>query len=89
MSSLLARTPPTEIEDVVAYSDLSVGAEDACGVRHHVYSRAGKLESIHLHDALRLLPHMEPATPETLRMPGMRAAMFGNLPVPTLLLQFR
>ena len=80
---------PTEIEDVVAYSDNCVSAEDAYGVRHHVYSRGGKLVSIHLHDALRLLPYLNPGRPETLRMPGMRAVMFGDPPVPTLLLQFR
>jgi hypothetical protein len=80
---------PTEIEDVVAYSDNCVSAEDAHGVRHYVYSRDGKLVSIHLHDALRFLPYLDPARPETLRMPGMHAIMFGNPPVPTLLLQFR
>src|SRR5262249_19386278 len=76
-------------EDVVAYSDNCVSAEDAHGVRHYVYSRDGKLVSIHLHDALRLLPYLDPDRPETLRMPGMHAVMFGNPPVPTLLLQFR
>jgi hypothetical protein len=80
---------PTEVEDVVAYSDNSVSAEDSHGVRHYVYSKAGKLVSIHLHDALRLLPYLDPARPETVRMPGMQAIMFGNPPVPTLLLMFR
>ena len=80
---------PTEIEDVVAYSDNYVSAEDAHGVRHYVYSKGGKLVSIHLHDALRLLPYLDPARPETLRMPGMQAIMWGNPPAPTMLLQFR
>jgi hypothetical protein len=80
---------PTEIEDVAAYSDECVSADDAYGVRHFVHFKAGKLVSIHLHDALRLLPYLDPARPETLRMPGMQALMFGNPPVPTLLLQFR
>jgi hypothetical protein len=80
---------PTEIEDVVAYSDNSVSAEDAQRVRHYVYFKAGKLVSIHLHDALRLLPYLDPDRPETIRMPGMQALMLGNPPVPTLLRQFR
>ncbi|HEY2586956.1 MAG TPA: hypothetical protein VGI81_14520 [Tepidisphaeraceae bacterium] len=80
---------PTEIEDVVTYSDNCVSAEDAYGVRHYVYSKSGKLVSIHLHDALRLLPYLDPDRLETLRMPGMHAIMFANAPVPTLLLQFR
>lgn len=83
------RDTPTEIEDVVAYSDNCVSAMDAKMVRHYVYSKAGKLVSIHLHDALRLVPYMDPNRPETIRMPGMRSVMFGNTPVPTLLLQFR
>lgn len=80
---------PTEIEDVEAYSDSSVSAEDAYGVRHYVYSKRGYLVAIALHDALRLLPYIDPDRPETLRMPGMHAIMFGNPAVPTLLLQFR
>jgi hypothetical protein len=51
---------PTEIKDVVAYSDNCVSAEDAHRVRHYVYTRADKIVSIHLHDALRLLPHLDP-----------------------------
>lgn len=85
----LGQDTPTEIEDVVAYSDDCVSAEDAYGVRHYVYSKAGKLVSVHLHDALRLLPDLDPDQPETLRMPGMHAIMFGHPPVPTLLVQFR
>jgi len=80
---------PTEIDEVVAYSDDHVSAEDAQRGRHYVYSKAGKLVSIHLHDALRLLPYLDPDRPETIRMPAMQAIMFGNPPVPTLLLQFR
>ena len=80
---------PTEIEDVIAYSDDCVSAADAHGVRHYVYSKGGRLVSIHLHDALRLLPYLDPARPETVRMPVMHAVMFGDPPVPTLLLQFR
>jgi|SRR5262245_37126370 len=80
---------PTELEDVEAYSDSSVSAEDAHGVRHYVYSKGGYLVSVVLHDALRLLPHLDPERPETLRMPRMQAIMFGNPPSPTLLLQFR
>ena len=80
---------PTEIEEVVAYADNCVTAQDAQGARHYVYSKSGKLVSIHLHDALRLLPYLDPARPETIRMPGMQAIMFGNPAVPTLLLQFR
>jgi hypothetical protein len=80
---------PTEIEDVEAYSDSTVSAEDAHGVRHFVYSKGGYLVAIVLHDALRLLPHIDPDRPETIRMPGMHAIQFGNPPMPTLLLQFR
>lgn len=80
---------PTEIEDVEAYSDNCVSAEDAHGVRHFVYSKDGYLVAVALHDALRLLPYLDPERPETLRMPGMHAVMFGDPPVPTLLLQFR
>jgi hypothetical protein len=80
---------PTEIEDVEAYSDRCVSAEDALGVRHFVYSKGGYLVAIALHDALRLLPYLDPGRPETLRMPGMHAIQFGNPAVPTLLLRFR
>ncbi len=44
---------------------------------------------IPLHDARRILPHMDPERPETVRMPAMHAIMFGNPPKPTLLMQFR
>jgi hypothetical protein len=80
---------PTELEDVEAYSDRQVSAEDAHGVRHFVYSKGGYLVAIALHDALRLFPYLDPERPETLRMPGMHAIQFGNPPVPTLLLRFR
>src|SRR5262245_3174072 len=80
---------PTEIEDVEAYSDSSVSAEDAHGVRHYVYSKGGYLVAIALHDALRLFPYIDPDRPETMRMPAMHAIRFGNSAVPTLLLQFR
>lgn len=80
---------PIEIEDVEAYSDDAVSAEDAHGVRHFVYSKAGYLVAVALHDALRLFPYIEPDCPERLRMPEMHAIMFGNPAVPTLLLQFR
>lgn len=80
---------PTDIEQVIAYSDSSVSAEDFRRVRHYVYSKHGKIVSIHLHDATGILPHFDPGHPETVRMPGMHATMFGNPPVPTLLLQFR
>ena len=80
---------PTEIEDVEAYSDRCVSAEDALGVRHFVYSKGGYLVAIALHDALRLLLYLDPGRPETLRMPGMHAIQFGNPAVPTLLLRFR
>lgn len=79
---------PTEIEDVEAYSDRQVSAEDAFGVRHFVYSKGGYLVAIALHDALRLLPYLDPERPETLRMPRMHAIQFGSPPVPTLLVQF-
>ena len=80
---------PTEIEDVIAYADSCTGGEDAHGVRHHVYLKDGKLVSIQLRDAQHLFPHMDPARPETLRMPALHAIMFGNPPTPTLLVQFR
>jgi hypothetical protein len=80
---------PTDIEQIAEYSDNSVSAEDFRGVRHYVYSREGKIVQIQLHDALPILPHLDPERPESIRMPGMHAIMFGNPPVPTLLLQFR
>jgi hypothetical protein len=80
---------PTEIEQVVQYSDGGASAEDMHGTRHHVYTKGGKIVSIHLHDPLRILPHIDPDRPETIRMPGMQAIMFGNPPSPTLLLRFR
>jgi hypothetical protein len=80
---------PTEIEDVEAYSDCSLSAEDAHGVRHYVYSKGGFLVAIALHDALRLLPYLDPDRPVTLRMPRMQAIMFGNPTVPTLIVRFR
>jgi hypothetical protein len=80
---------PSAIDEVIAYSDGCVGASDFRGVRHHVYSRAGKIVSIHLHDALGILPDIDPDRPETIRMPKMHAIQFGNPPVPTLLLRFR
>ena len=80
---------PTEIEDVEVYSDRCVSAADSLGVRHFVYSKGGYLVAITLHDALRLLPSIDPERPETLRMPDMHAIQFGNPAVPTLLLRFR
>lgn len=80
---------PTAIEQAAEYSDHSVSAEDAHGVRHHVYFKDGKIVQIQLYDALRLLPHLDPARPETIRMPAMHAIMFGQPPVPTLLLLFK
>jgi hypothetical protein len=85
----LGKDTPTEIEDVEAYSDTSVSAEDAYGVRHYVYTKGGYLVAVVLHDALRLLPYLDPDRPETLRMPAMQAIMFGNPPAPALLVQFR
>ena len=79
---------PTDIEQVAAYSDNCVSAEDPHGVRHFVHFKDGKIVQIQLHDALRILPHLDPERPESIRMPGMHATMFGNPPVPTLLLQF-
>jgi hypothetical protein len=80
---------PTQIEQVVEYSDSYVSAEDHRGVRHYVYTQDGKIVSIHLHDVTSILPHIDPNRPETLRMPAMHAILFGNPPVPTLLLRFR
>lgn len=80
---------PNELVDVEAYSDRCVSAEDAHGVRHFVYFKGGYLVAIVLHDAARLFPHLDPERPETLRTPGMHAVMYGNPPVPTLVLQFR
>lgn len=85
----LGKDTPTEIEDVEAYSDRGVSAEDGFGVRHSVYFKNGYLVAIALHDALRLFPYLDPARPETLRMPSMHAIGFGNPAVPTLMLQFR
>jgi hypothetical protein len=80
---------PTDIGQVAKYSDNRVSAEDPHGIRHYVHLKGGKIVSIHLHDALRLLPHLDPDRPETIRMPGMEAIMFGNPPVPTLLVRFK
>jgi hypothetical protein len=77
---------PTEIEDVIEYSDDCASAEDAHGVRHCVHCRRGYLVSIVLHDALRLLPYLDTERPA---MPKMHAILFGNPPLPTLMLQFR
>ena len=71
---------PTEIEEVVAYADNCVSAQDAQGARHYVYSKSGKLVSIHLYDALRLLPYLDPARPETIRMPGMQRSCSATPP---------
>jgi hypothetical protein len=80
---------PTSITDVIAHSDNSVSAEDLHGIRHHVYMKNGKIVSIHLHGVPRILPHLNPEHPESVRMPGMQAIMFGDPPVPTLLLLFK
>jgi hypothetical protein len=80
---------PMPIAEVIAYSDNHASAEDPHGTRHYVYSKAGKIVSIHLHDVPRLLPHFDRARPETIRMPEMHAIRFGDPPVPTLLLRFR
>lgn len=79
---------PTRLEAVEAYGDSTASAEDPQGARHAVYFKGGFLVAIALHDALRLLPHLDPQRPETLRMPRMAAIMFGEPAVPTLLLQF-
>jgi hypothetical protein len=80
---------PTDIDQVAEYSDNCVSAEDPHGVRHYVHFKDGKIVQIQLHDALRLLPHLDPDHPESIRMPGMHAIMFGDPPVPTLLLLFK
>jgi hypothetical protein len=85
----IGKDTPTDMEQAAAYSDTSVSAEDLHGVRHHVYFRAGMIVQIQLHDALRILPHLDPERPESIRMPGMHAIMSGNPPKPTLLFQFR
>ena len=80
---------PTGVDEIAGYSDNSVSAEDPHGIRHSVHLKEGKIRQIQLHDALRILPGLDPARPETIRMPGMHAIMFGDPPVPTLLLAFR
>jgi hypothetical protein len=80
---------PMRMEEAAKYSDNDVSGEDMNGVRHHVLFKDGKIVQIHLHDALRLLPHLDPERTETIRMPSMHAIMFGQQPVPTLLLKFR
>jgi hypothetical protein len=80
---------PTEIEHIAGYSDNCVSAEDGLGIRHHVYSKNGKIVQIQLHEARRILPQLDPERPESIRMPAMRAIMFGQTPVPTLLLSFK
>jgi hypothetical protein len=80
---------PTAITDVIAHSDNSASAEDLHGIRHHVYMKDGKIVSIHLHEARRILPHLNPEDPQSVRMPTMQAIMFGDPPTPTLRLQFR
>src|SRR5579859_3782583 len=47
---------PTGINEVGAYSDNCVSAEDLHAVRHQVYFKAGKIVQIQLHNALRILP---------------------------------
>jgi hypothetical protein len=80
---------PTDVGEILAYCDDNVSGEDPCGVRHFVYFKDGKLVSIQLHDALRLVPYVDPARPDTLRMPGLHPLMLGNPQKPSLLIQFR
>jgi hypothetical protein len=80
---------PTPIEEAAAYSDNCVSAEDLHGIRHSVYFKDGKIVQIQLHEARRILPQLDPERPESIRMPAMRAILFGQPPVPTLLLSFK
>jgi hypothetical protein len=65
-----------------------VSAEDFRGARHYAYFKNNYLVSIHLHGVMDLLPGIDPEKPETVKMPGMHAILFGNPGVPTLLMQF-
>ena len=81
---------PTAIEQAEKYSDDSHSAEDLHGIRHFVLFKGSKIVQIRLHDALRILPHLDPERPETIRrMPGMHAIMDGKPPVPALLISFK
>jgi hypothetical protein len=80
---------PTAMEQIEKYSDDCVSAQDLHGVRHFVFFKDRKIVQIQLHDALRILPNLDPEHPETVRMPGMHAIMFGEPPVPTLLISYK
>ena len=70
---------PTAIEQAGEYRDHFQSAEDLHGIRHFVLFKDGKIVQIQLHDALRILPHLDPERPETIRrMPGMHAIMSGE-----------
>jgi hypothetical protein len=80
---------PTEPERAAEYSDHCHSAVDLHGIRHFVFLKAGKIVQIQLHDALRILPHLDPEHSETIRGPEMRAIKTGEPPQPTLLIEFK
>src|SRR5271166_1106983 len=83
------KNTPTAIEQAAEFSDNSVRSQDLLGIRHYVYFKHGKIVQIQLHDALRILPHLNPERPETICMPEMLATRTGEPPVPTLLMKFK
>ncbi|MBN2390105.1 MAG: hypothetical protein JXR84_05255 [Anaerolineae bacterium] len=80
---------PTTVGQANEYADDCISAEDKHGIRHYVLLKGGKIVQIQLHQALQIMPYLDPDDPASIRMPAMQAIMFGNPLAPSLLLVFK
>lgn len=85
----LEKNTPTTTEQANKYADECLSAEDKHGIRHYVLRKGGKIVQIQLHQVLRILPHLNPKDPASIRMPAVEAIMFGKPQVPSLLIVFK
>jgi hypothetical protein len=83
------KNTPTTIKQANEYADEHLNAEDTHGIRHYVLLKGKRIIQIQLHQALKILPHLNPNDPSSIRMPAIQAIKFGNPPVPSLLIVFK
>lgn len=85
----LDRDTPATIKEANEYADDQHSAEDDRGTRHYVLLKEKKIVQIQLHQALQILPYLNPDDPSSIKMPALHAIVFGNRAVPTLLIVFK
>ncbi|MFX0092539.1 MAG: hypothetical protein ACFFBD_12315 [Candidatus Hodarchaeota archaeon] len=85
----LEKHTPTNIKQANQYADEHLSAEDKHGFRHYVLFKDEKIVQIQFHQALSILPYLNPDDPTSLRMPEMKAILFGNNRIPTLKITFK